>query len=329
MVATDIQEDKVRSLAESIGAIGLRHDVTDETQWQDAARLVGETHGRLDILVNNAGYTLQKPFWDCSLEEFRRHFRVNAESCFLGGKYLYELLLRGAKRSGRHASIVHIASTAGYSGPPMQMAYNASKAAVISINKSMASEFAKTGKKIRSNAVVVGGVETVKMMTWAIKFLCDYPHLQDRLRAEPEKINDFVEETLRMEAPTKQSPRTAQVTTTIGGQKVPAGTMVMLAHCAANRDPRIFELPDRFDIDRPNVRDHLSFARGPHACPGAPLARMEGRVTIERFLARMTNIRLSEAGHGPAEARRFDRQPTYILNGLLRLHITFDRRSAA
>ncbi len=180
--------------------------------------------------------------------------------------------------------------------------------------------------RIATFTFVAGQDTSVKMMTWAVKFLCDYPHLQDRLRAEPDKIPNFIEETLRMEAPTKQSPRTAQMTTTIGGQTVSAGTMVMLAHCAANRDPRKFEHADRFDIDRPNVRDHLSFARGTHACPGAPLARMEGRVTIERFLDRMQNIRISEVEHGPPYARRFERQPTYILNGLLRLNIEFERR---
>lgn len=166
VIATDIQEQKVKEFAKTLGILGLHHDVTDESQWQETARLIESTYGCLDILVNNAGYTLQKPFWECSLDEFRSHFRVNAESCFLGGKHLYPLLLHGAEHSGRYTSIVHIASTAGYSGPPMQMAYNASKAAVISINKSMASEFARTGKKIRSNAVVVGGVETELMTQW-------------------------------------------------------------------------------------------------------------------------------------------------------------------
>ncbi len=166
VIATDIQEQKVKALAKALDILGLHQDVTDESQWQETAGRVECTYGRLDILVNNAGYTLQKPFWECSLDEFRCHFRVNAESCFLGGKHLYPLLLRGAEHSGRYASIVHIASTAGYSGPPMQMAYNASKAAVISINKSMASEFARTGKKIRSNAVIVGGVETELMTQW-------------------------------------------------------------------------------------------------------------------------------------------------------------------
>jgi cytochrome P450 len=179
--------------------------------------------------------------------------------------------------------------------------------------------------RIASFTFIAGQDTVVKMMTWALKYLCDLPHLQDRLRAEPNKIQDFVEETLRMEAITKQTPRTATVTTTIGDTKVPAGSMMNIVLCAANRDPNVFENPDVFDVDRPNARDHITFGRGAHACPGAPLARMEGRITLERFLARMRNIRISEAEHGPPDARRFERHATYALNGLLQLHLAFDK----
>jgi len=60
-----------------------------------------------------------------------------------------------------------------------------------------------------------------------------------------------------------------------------------------------------------------------HTCPGAPLARAEARISIERILARMHHIRISEAEHGPADARRFEYAPTYILRGLNRLHLEF------
>ena len=68
----------------------------------------------------------------------------------------------------------------------------------------------------------------------------------------------------------------------------------------------------------------MAFGRGPHTCPGAPLARAEGRITFERVLARTRNIRLSEAHHGPPQARRFEYEPTWILRGLRALHIEFD-----
>ena len=98
----------------------------------------------------------------------------------------------------------------------------------------------------------------------------------------------------------------------------------MLLNGAANRDPRRFECPAEFHGDRDNVRTHLAFGRGPHACPGAPLARAEGRVSLERILDRMRDIRLSEEHHGPAGARRFSYEPTWILRGLTRLHLEFE-----
>jgi cytochrome P450 len=99
----------------------------------------------------------------------------------------------------------------------------------------------------------------------------------------------------------------------------------MLALGAANRDPRRFGEPDEFQLDREHLRDHLAFGRGAHACPGAQLARLEARVTLERFLERTTDIGISEAEHGPPDARRYEKVPTYLLNGVKALHIEFKK----
>ena len=77
-------------------------------------------------------------------------------------------------------------------------------------------------------------------------------------------------------------------------------------------------------IDRDNAGSHIAFGRGVHSCPGGALARVEGRVSLERILARMHNIRLSEEHHGPEGARRFHYEPTWILRGLTKLHLEFD-----
>ena len=98
----------------------------------------------------------------------------------------------------------------------------------------------------------------------------------------------------------------------------------MLLNGAANRDPRRFECPHEFRIDRPNPQAHIAFGRGPHSCPGGPLARVEGRVSIERILDRTRNIRLSEEHHGPAGDRRFSYEPTWVLRGLTSLHLEYD-----
>ena len=97
----------------------------------------------------------------------------------------------------------------------------------------------------------------------------------------------------------------------------------MVINGAANRDPRRFESPGEFRVDRANARDHIAFGHGIHSCPGAPLARAEARVSVERLLDRMADIRISETAHGPANARRYEYAPTYILRGLRSLRLEF------
>jgi cytochrome P450 len=106
--------------------------------------------------------------------------------------------------------------------------------------------------------------------------------------------------------------------------EIKAGTAILLSHMAANRDPARFPEPDRFDMDRPKLKEHLAFGRGAHTCIGAPLARREVVTSIERLLARMGNIRLSAQHVGPDGGLHFDYEPTYILRALASLHLEFD-----
>jgi cytochrome P450 len=126
-----------------------------------------------------------------------------------------------------------------------------------------------------------------------------------------------------MESPVKAHFRMARTTTNIGEVKVPAGTTVMLLPGACNRDERKFEDPNTFHPDRHNVREQIAFIRGVHSCPGAPLARAEGRISLNRILDRMTGIRISDEHHGPAGDRRYAYEPTFIMRGLSELHIDF------
>jgi cytochrome P450 len=165
---------------------------------------------------------------------------------------------------------------------------------------------------------------SARLMASCFRLLGESSQLQQRLRAERQRIPDFIEETLRLESPVKTLSRLTRTTTSIGGVPIAAGTIVTLALGAADRDPRQFEAPDELNVDRANVRDHLAFSRGAHACPGAPLARAETRITLERFLERMRDIRISTAEHGPEAARRYDYVPTYLLRGLSALHLEFN-----
>lgn len=164
---------------------------------------------------------------------------------------------------------------------------------------------------------------TARLVGMAIRVLGDDPKLQTRLRNQPEKIADFIEEVLRYEGPVKVVYRLAKTNTKIGGVDIPAGSIVTVSLTGANNDPRYFDHPDEFDIDRPNVRNHMGFSRGLHACLGAPLARLEAKVAIERFLAKVPDFRISEKHHGPPQARRYRYEPTYSFRSLSELHIEF------
>jgi cytochrome P450 len=180
-----------------------------------------------------------------------------------------------------------------------------------------------------STFLFAAGQETsARLLAAALKHLAEHPELQDELRADSDRIPNFLEEVLRIESPVKADFRLARRTTSVGGLEIAAGTPVMLLNGAANRDPRHFECPAEFRVDRPNAQSHVAFGRGAHSCPGGPLARSEGRVSIERILGRTRNIRLSEEHHGPAGARRFRYEPTWILRGLSKLHLEFDAAEA-
>jgi len=168
-----------------------------------------------------------------------------------------------------------------------------------------------------------GQETTAKLLAVALKYLAERPELQDRLREHKELIPTFIEESLRVESPVKADFRLTRRSTTIGGVDVAAGTPVMLLNGAANRDPRRFECPAEFRVDRHNARAHMAFGRGNHTCPGGPLARAEGRVSLERILDRTRDIHLSEEHHGPPGQRRFRYDPTWVLRGLSTLHLEF------
>jgi cytochrome P450 len=168
-----------------------------------------------------------------------------------------------------------------------------------------------------------GQETTARLLATAMRLFGERPELQERVRANRVLIPPFVEECLRYESPVKADFRLAKRKTTIGGVDVEAGTTVMLLNGAANRDPSRFTCPADFDVNRPNAQAHLAFGRGIHSCPGGPLARAEGRISVERILDRMGDITISEEHHGPAGHRHYEFEPSFIIRGLSELHIEF------
>ena len=176
-----------------------------------------------------------------------------------------------------------------------------------------------------STFLFAAGTETTtKLVSSAVRFIAYNPGYEAMLRQDRSRIPAFLEETLRLESPVKSHFRMARTTTTIGDVDVPAGSTVMVLPGACNRDARKFDNPNEFQPDRSNVREQIAFIRGAHSCPGAPLARAEGRISLERILDRMHDIAISEEHHGPAGERRYAYEPTFIMRGLSELHVTFN-----
>ncbi len=160
---------------------------------------------------------------------------------------------------------------------------------------------------------------SAKLLGNAMRFIIDVPGLQEQLRADPKLIPALLEEVLRLEGSTKQLSRLARRDTKIGDLPVKAGTKVLIGLPGGNRDPRRWDAPSEFRLNRPKIKEHVAFGRGKHVCAGAPLARVEVRVILEKFLAHTSNIALDESRHGPAGKRDFDFEPSFIIRGLSEL----------
>lgn len=141
-----------------------------------------------------------------------------------------------------------------------------------------------------------GHETTTNLIGNALDLLLDHPYQKTQLLQDPEMIDSAIEEVLRHQSSNQLGNRITTTDCKIGDLDVTAGTRVHLLMGAANRDPEVFDDPDRFDISRTPNR-HLAFAGGPHICLGLTLARLEGRVAIQRFLSRCPGYRRD----GPAQ----------------------------
>ena len=164
-----------------------------------------------------------------------------------------------------------------------------------------------------SQFLVAGNETTTKLIASAVLRLALDPALADDLRTDPDRIGDFVEEVLRLEAPVQGLFRVATEATEVGGVPIAEGAHLWIVYAAGNRDAGVFPSPDDCVLDRQSRFPHLSFGVGEHFCLGASLARVEARVALERLLARFRSIELV----GDADALEYE--PSYVLHGLRRL----------
>lgn len=170
--------------------------------------------------------------------------------------------------------------------------------------------------------LIAAGIETInKLLTSAVRVLADRPDLQRLLRENPSTIADFVDESLRFDAPIQTIFRLARRSSTVGDVHIPAGTVVMVCTGAVNRDPSEFHHPNDFRIDRVNGRAHVSFSRGVHTCLGAALSRSEAVISISRLLERTSHVAVDERHHGPPGDRRYTYEPNFMMRGITDLHL--------
>jgi cytochrome P450 len=163
---------------------------------------------------------------------------------------------------------------------------------------------------------------TAHSMGFMFQRLATNPALQAALRDEPSLIPAFIEEAIRLESPVKANFRMVRTSTELGGLRVAAGSTVMVMPGAANRDERRFDAPSEFRLHRQNAREHIAFGRGSHACPGGALARAEARISIERLLHRLGDIRMARSDQGTPD-RPFSYETSFMLRGLSALHLEF------
>jgi cytochrome P450 len=145
---------------------------------------------------------------------------------------------------------------------------------------------------ILSVIIAAGGESTTSLTGTAARILAERPDLQDELRRDPTGIPTFIEEALRYDPPFRGHYRVATRDTELAGTRLPAGSHLLLAWPAANRDSTVYEEPDEIRLDRPKPRHHVGFGWGIHLCVGAPLARVEAKVAIETLLARTQRFSL-------------------------------------
>jgi len=155
---------------------------------------------------------------------------------------------------------------------------------------------ALTDDEITANihAFVVAGTDTTAIfITQLVRMLLEDRDRWEEVCADRELIGNAVEETLRFRGPIRGLNRMTTRDCELGGVSIPKGARLYWMPSSANLDQAHYENPDSFDLHRPRISDHLAFGAWTHFCIGAPLARLEGRVALERLIERLPGLRLA------------------------------------
>jgi cytochrome P450 len=157
-------------------------------------------------------------------------------------------------------------------------------------------EDALTERELHATVMLLLGAgfeTTMNLIGNAVVLLDAHREQREALLADPALWPGAVEETLRLDSPVQLTGRSALAPVEVAGRQVGRGTRLTLLLGAANRDPDVFAEPGRFDIRRPNARDHLAFSGGIHYCLGAGLARLEADIALRSLAERFPGLRVS------------------------------------
>lgn len=168
--------------------------------------------------------------------------------------------------------------------------------------------------------VVAAGDTTTFGLAGGMRLLCENPNLVPLIRNDHEKLLAFIEEALRITSPVQTLFRKAREDTEIGGVPIPAGSIIEARYGAGDLDPEAFPCPYAVDLERPNIRSHVGFGVGPHACPGMVLARTEMEIGFAALLDRFDNFRPSRG------LDSYEYSTSYIAHGPVRAWIALDSR---
>jgi cytochrome P450 len=144
--------------------------------------------------------------------------------------------------------------------------------------------------------IIAGNETTTKLLANCLLALQQWPAERAKVTADPGRIPDAIEEILRFEGSTQLMARTLTRPVDLHGETMPEGAKVLLLLGSANRDERVWERPDEYDIDRSASVQHVGFGHGIHVCLGAALARLEMRVSLEEIFRAMPGYEIDEAG---------------------------------
>lgn len=167
--------------------------------------------------------------------------------------------------------------------------------------------------------MVAGNETTTAALGEGLRLFASNPDQYKKIQEDPSLIPNAVEEVLRMSSGSSGIWRVMHRDAELGGVTLPKGAMVMMRYHAANRDPKQFENPNEFQVDRKNARTHLAFGKGIHMCVGNMLSRKEMTVSFQQIAKRIDNIRIKEGAE-------LTYPPNMMLRGLAGLPLTFDKK---